>query len=57
MDAKDQIDHLENDLEIIIERYRKEYDLSYAAIVGVFMLKVHQLSVEAYDEPDQQSQS
>lgn len=52
MDAKDQIEHLENDLEIIIERYRKEYDLSYAAIVGVFMLKVHQLSVEAYDEPE-----
>lgn len=52
MDHIEQIEHLENDLEMIIERYRKEYDMTYASMIGVFMLKVHQISAEAYEEPE-----
>lgn len=52
MSHVDQIEHLENDLDRIIERYRKEYEMTFAAMIGVFQLKVHQLSVEAYEDPD-----
>lgn len=51
MSHVEQIEHLENDLDNIIERYRKEYEMTYAAMIGVFMLKVYQLSEEAYEEP------
>lgn len=54
MSHVDQIEHLENDLDRIIERYRSEYDMTFAAMIGVFQLKVHQLSVEAYEEPEEE---
>lgn len=54
MSHVDQIEHLENDLETIITRYRKEYEMTYAAMIGVFQLKVHQLSAEAYEETEEE---
>ena len=39
MDPSAQIEHLESDLDNLIERYVKEYDLPCAAIIGVLQMK------------------
>jgi len=47
MTEKDQIDHFANDVDNLVERYRIEYDMSYAAVVGVLQMKIHLLCEEA----------
>lgn len=46
MTEKEQIKHLADDVDKLIERYRTEYDLSYAAAVGVLQMKAHLLCAE-----------
>lgn len=41
-DAK-QIEHFADSLDALIDRHRCEYDLSYAAVIGVLEMKVHSL--------------
>lgn len=40
MNSNDQIIALESDLNKLIDRYRAEFEMPYAAVVGVLQLKV-----------------
>lgn len=47
MTEGEQIEHLGTDLDRMIDRYRLEYDMTYAAMIGVLHMKIYLLSVEA----------
>lgn len=47
MKEREQITHFANDIDNLVERYRREYDISYAAILGVLNMKIHLLCEEA----------
>ena len=53
MTEKEQTDHFANDLDSLVERYRKEYEISYAATVGVLQMKIHTLCAEANERIDE----
>lgn len=46
MTEQEQIVHLADDLDRLVERYRKEYSLTYASVIGALMMKVHLLCME-----------
>lgn len=50
----DQTTHFANDLEALITRYRHEYDITYAQLVGVLQLQVHLLCRETAERSDEQ---
>jgi hypothetical protein len=43
MDHRDQISAFATDLDRLIDRYLDEFDLTYAALIGVLTLKQQQL--------------
>lgn len=47
MDSTEQIDAFAEDLAKLLARYADEFDLSYAAIVGVLQTTVVGLSIES----------
>lgn len=47
MKRDEQVTHLANELDALIDRFRSEYDMSYAAVVGVLHMKAHLLCEEA----------
>jgi len=47
MSPTDQIIALESDLNKLIDRYRMEFEMPYAAVIGVLQLKVVLLCNEA----------
>lgn len=47
MDKKEQIFQFGDELDKLVERFRAEYDLSYAAVVGALQMKIHLLCKEA----------
>lgn len=53
MDHKEQIQHFADELDRLVERFRSEYDLTYAATVGALMMKAHLLMAEAADREDE----
>ena len=55
MTDKEQITHFANDIDNLVDRYRSEYDMTYAAIVGVLQMKSHLLIVEASERDDDQA--
>ncbi len=44
--------HFANDLEALINRYRSEYDLTYAQLVGVLHIQTHLLCEETARRAD-----
>lgn len=55
MSEKDQIEHFANEVDNLVERCRKEYEMSYAAVVGVLQMKIHLLCAEASERGDEVS--
>lgn len=53
MNDHDQSFHFGNELDNLVERTRKEYDLSYATIIGILHVKAHQLCSECLEEEDE----
>lgn len=53
MTEKEQIDHLADELDRLVERFRSEYDLSYAAVVGVLEMKKWLLCAEADERSEE----
>lgn len=48
MTSDEQIDHFAKELDIMVERFRREYDeISYGALIGTMQMKIHNLCVEA----------
>lgn len=50
MSDKEQIEHFANDIDKLVDRCRSEYEMSYAAIVGVLVMKSHLLCDEAEEQ-------
>jgi hypothetical protein len=51
MTSKEQTDAFSDDLDKLIERYRAEFDMTYAQIVGVLVIQQHILIKEALEIP------
>ena len=41
------VEHLSNEIDKLIDRFRSEYEISYAEVVGVLHMKIHTLCDEA----------
>jgi hypothetical protein len=52
VNEKEQIDAFADDLDKLVHRYRSEFDLSYAAAVGVLQMKSWLLCSEAAERVD-----
>jgi len=50
---KEQIDNFGNELDALIERFRNEYEISYASMVGALEMKIHLLCAEAFKRGDE----
>lgn len=53
MNEKEQTQHFADELDNLVERFRKEYDLTYAAVVGTLQMKAFTLMQEANDRSDE----
>ena len=53
MSEKEQIDNFANDVDRLVERYRSEYEISYASVVGVLQMKIHLVCQEAGERGDE----
>ena len=47
-----QITAFADDLTKLVDRYRYEYDLTYASVIGALMMKCWQLSAEVEDSQE-----
>jgi len=47
MTAEEQTQALADDLDALVRRYALEFDLTYAAVVGVLQIKIHLLCESA----------
>ena len=45
-----QIQQLADEVDKLISRFADEYDLSYAAAIGVLQMKIHNLCQQAADQ-------
>ncbi len=54
MTDKEQTKRLADELDNLVERYRKEYDMTYASVVGVLQIQIHMLCSEPH-EPGEHS--
>jgi hypothetical protein len=52
LDEREQQDALEKDLWSLITRYRSEFNLSYASVVGTMAITLHALQDEAIGDDD-----
>lgn len=53
MSEKEQIDHFSDDLDRLVDRYRKEYEISYGSAIGALQMKIHTLCAEAGGREDE----
>lgn len=49
MSESEQIQHFANELEALVNRFRAEYNMTYASILGVLYLQAHMLCQESLD--------
>lgn len=49
MTDKEQTDAFADDLDKLVERYRSEFQITYAQIVGVLQIKAWLVCQEAYE--------
>lgn len=57
MDNNQQVDCFSAELDALVERFRQEYDLNYASIIGTLHLKIHGLSADAYGLDDEDGET
>lgn len=53
MSERDQIAQLETEIDKLVDRFRAEYDITYAATIGTLQLKIHRLSCEAVEQSEE----
>jgi hypothetical protein len=54
MDDKEQTKAFAGDLDALVERYRSEFDLTYAVVIGVLYLKAHMMAEEASETTEEE---
>ncbi len=47
VELPEQIEQFENEVERVVTRFRQEYSLPYACMVGSLTIKAHELAAEA----------
>ncbi len=50
VDETEQVIAFENELERLVDRFRQEYCMTYASIIGVLHIKAHVLTAEALED-------
>lgn len=50
MNDKQQINAFAEEIDRLVDRYRKEFDLSYASVIGVFFMKAQILCSESEEK-------
>ncbi len=53
MTDPEQTTHFANEIDALVDKYRNEYDITYASIVGVLQMKIHLLCEEAEEREDE----
>lgn len=53
MDHNEQTEAFAAELDALVDRFRSEFDLTYAVVVGVLHIKAHLMCAEAAKEDDQ----
>lgn len=48
--------HFAAELDALVERFRGEYDITYAEVLGVLIIKTHLLTEEACDAEDEEGE-
>lgn len=49
------ITHFGNEIDKLVERFRMEYEIAYASVIGVLFTKAHIMVNEAMDRSDEVS--
>lgn len=49
MSESEQTQHFANELDALVNRFRAEYSLTYASLLGALYLKAHMLCQESMD--------
>ena len=52
MDNGEQIDQFQNKLDKLVNTYTEEFDLSIAAMIGIFICKIYELLANQNEEED-----
>lgn len=50
------VEHFEKDLDRLVDRYRQEYDMTYAEVVGCLHLKQVSLWLEAREDSGEEDE-
>jgi len=53
MSEADQIKHFGDEIDRLVDRFRQEYEMTYAAAVGVLHIKAHLLCAESAERSDE----
>lgn len=53
MSDKEQTDAFADDLDKLVERYRLEFEITYAIVIGALHLKAHLMCAEAAARKDE----
>jgi hypothetical protein len=52
MDNGEQIDQFQKKLDKLVNTYTEEFDLSIAAMIGIFICKIYELLANSNEEED-----
>lgn len=53
MSEKEQIDAFADDIDKLVDRYANEFDMTYAAAIGVLQMKIHTICDAALGREDE----
>ena len=56
MDNGEQIDQFQKKLDKLVNTYTEEFDLSIAAMIGIFICKIYELLANQDDEEDEEEE-
>lgn len=56
MDNGKQIEQFQNKLDKLVNTYTEEFDLSIAAMIGIFVCKIYELLVNQENEDDEEDE-
>jgi len=54
MDNEKQIEQFQNKLDKLVNTYTEEFDLSIAAMIGIFVCKIYELLANQEDDEEEE---
>lgn len=52
MTQEEQAAAFEEDLDKLLDRYAEEFDLPICMVIGILHLKIHEITVNAYEDDE-----